>query len=412
MADVKLGSVPGIAGVPTGANDKEKIQWLVTAYSALEDSYVRLMRDLANALQTLDSTNVTELDANITKLKNLEVDTAYINTIIANYIEANTIVSNTIITNTLTAQKGYIADLTVDSIDTSDMVKRYLLPSTDPLRLAPVGYFRGNDQHLDWYDAQIPEPLDPGEIQVTGRSGALLYWLDADSIGTGITETETAYPVMRFVYNGPDGIGFVKLSIYHEYDETTGYYLPKIVLGAGTGTENNAKGFIYKGATGLYFDYMHSVTGALRRIMLTDDGIDFSEIADGKVIYSDQTIVEGVVQCFTDTVFPADAKAGDWLAEIDNPTIDDGLTTAETTLTWASPRQINATANITLPNPASDKNIMGVAGDHPGVVMFCIRNANATNGLISISYGSFSKILFPQQAATFRTGITQAWEVV
>jgi hypothetical protein len=370
------------------------------------------MRDLENALQSLDSVNVTELDANITKFKNLEVDTAYINTIIANYIEANTIVSNTIITNILTAQKGYIAELTVDEIDTSDMVLRYLLPSADPLRLSPIGYWRGRDQFIEFFDAQIPDPLDVDEVQVTGRTGAPLYWLDAESIGTGITETETDFPVMRFVYNGPDGIGFVKLSIYHEYDETTGYYIPKIALGAGSGTGNNAKGFIYKGATGLYFDYMHSVTGALRRIMLTDDGIDFSETVDGKVIYTDQTIVEGVVQVFVDEEFPGGAKNNDVLVDIDNPTIDDGLSSTGTTLTWASSKQINATGNVILPNPASSKNIQGVDTDHTGVVMFCIRNANTSNGMITVSYGTFSEVIFPQQSITVRTGIAQSWEVV
>jgi len=263
MADVKLASVPGIAGVPTGANDKEQIQWLVTAYSALEDCDVRLMRDLENALQSLDSNNVKELDANITKFNNLV---------------ANAIVSNTIITNTLTAQKGYIAELTVDEIDTSDMVIRYLLPSTDPLRLAPIGYWRGRDQFIEFFDAQIPDPLDVEEVQVTGRTGAPLYWLDAESIGTGITETETAYPVMRFVYNGPDGIGFVKLSIFHRHDDVTGYYNPLIKLGAGSGTGDNATATIEKKSDGLYFTYTATGEGEIDAgeevsIALTNDGV-------------------------------------------------------------------------------------------------------------------------------------------
>jgi hypothetical protein len=146
--------------------------------------------------------------------------------------------------------------------------------------------------------------------------------------------------------------------------------------------------------------------------MLTDDGIDFSETVDGKVIYTDQTIVEGVVQVFVDEEFPGGAKNNDVLVDIDNPTIDDGLSSTGTTLTWASSKQINATGNVTLPNPASNKNIQGTAVDHTGVVMFCIRNANASNGMITVSYGTFSEVLFPQQSITVRTGIAQTWEVV
>jgi len=192
--------------------------------------------------------------------------------------EFDVTVSNTVIVNNLTAQKGYIAELTVDQIDTSDMVLRYLLPPSDPLRLAPIGYWRGRDQFIEFFDAQIPDPLDVDEVQVTGRTGALLYWLDAENIGIGITETATAYPVMRFVYNGPDGIGFVKLSIFHRYDEVTGYYNPLIKLGAGSGVGDNATATIEKKTDGLYLTY--TATGAGERdageevsVALTDDGV-------------------------------------------------------------------------------------------------------------------------------------------
>jgi len=264
-------AVPRLPGVEEGRNQTETIQNLF-------DAYVKLRREVEFLLNNLDSKNVKELDANVTRIKNLIVDTAYINTLIADYIEANTIVSNTIITNTLTAQKGYIAELTVDEIDTSDMVIRYLLPSTDPLRLAPIGYWRGRDQFIEFFDAQIPDPLDVDEIQVTGRTGAPLYWLDAESIGTGITETETAYPVMRFVYNGPDGIGFVKLSIFHRYDDETGYYNPLIKLGAGNGVGDNATATIEKQTDGLYLTYIATGAGSVAAgesvsIGLTNDGL-------------------------------------------------------------------------------------------------------------------------------------------
>jgi len=115
------------------------------------------------------------------------------------------------------------------------------------------------------------------EIQVTGRTGAPLYWVDAESIGTGITETENDFPVMRFVYNGPDGIGFVKLSLLHRYDSGTGNYNPLIELGAGTGVGENGKAEIEKKSDGLYITYVATGAGTLSAgtevvFSLTDDG--------------------------------------------------------------------------------------------------------------------------------------------
>ena len=49
--------------------------------------------------------------------------------------------------------------------------------------------------------------------------------------------------------------------------------------------------------------------------------------------------------------------------------------------------------------------------EHSGVVMFCVRNANTANGVISVGYDSFAVYLFPQQSITVRC-IGTAWEVV
>jgi len=116
------------------------------------------------------------------------------------------------------------------------------------------------------------------------------------------------------------------------------------------------------------------------------------------------------IQWFKDT-FPSTAKENDCCYDSTDPTIDDGLLTASTTLTWASPRQIDATGDITLPDPTSDKNIAGSAIDHTGVVMFCIRNATTTDAIISVGYGSFVDYLFPGEVKVYRTGISQVWEV-
>jgi hypothetical protein len=111
--------------------------------------------------------------------------------------------------------------------------------------------------------------------------------------------------------------------------------------------------------------------------------------------------------------------------EYDNPTVDDGNTaTTELTLTWASARQqrVTGTSPVHLPDPSTDRNIQGTAVNHNGVVMFCIFNANATTGVVSVDVsgsGTLNHVatyyLYPQEALTVRTEPTTAtknWEVV
>ncbi|MFA5305983.1 MAG: hypothetical protein WC365_00900 [Candidatus Babeliales bacterium] len=131
--------------------------------------------------------------------------------------------------------------------------------------------------------------------------------------------------------------------------------------------------------------------------------------------YIDSTGAITQTNLYVDIDWPAGAKAKSVLVDTDDPTIDDGsaITTA-TTLTWASARQVNVTGTtiITLPDPTTDKNIAGSAVDHDGIVMFCIHNANAANGMVTVTDGTLTKYLYPQESVTVRTGVTTAWEVV
>jgi len=197
-------------------------------------------------------------------------------------VNVNTLITNNLVTETLYANgKAYIAELTVDQIDTSDMVKRYLLPVGHPLRLAPVGYWRGYDQFIEFLDAQIPDPDNLVEVQVRDRQDRLVYWLDADHIGTGITYENTGLPVMRFVYNGPNGVGLLKLAIFHRWNADTKTFNPVIRLGAGTGVGNNGTCEIEKKTDGLYMTYIATGSGALSAgkevlLALTDNGVIIS----------------------------------------------------------------------------------------------------------------------------------------
>lgn len=285
----------------------------------------------------------------------------------------------TVIVNNLFSEKAVIAELTVDQIDTSDMVQRYLEENKDP-----VGYWRGYDQNIEFIEALYAGDLTPTDyqswdgftdspvltatypyqaitkyltyyylvycdnplwangsyiyatsgtlrwrtwsgtdwnatenegtliknsieeanndvygqstmtsvffsrttppetgdnvVQVTNRAGDPVYWIDAEHIGTGITTDVTDYPVMRYVYNGPDGIGNVKLKIYHEIDPVTGYATPRMVWGAGSGTGDNGKAFLQKDGDSFKISYFATGGGDLSAgtevsIDVGDDGI-------------------------------------------------------------------------------------------------------------------------------------------
>ena len=171
--------------------------------------------------------------------------------------EFDVTVSQTVIVNNLTAQKGYIAELTVDQIDTSDKVQRYLASDTSPL-----GYWRGFDQYIEFVEARIEGT--PTTVQVKNRGGYDLYWLDVTH--TGVTEDVTAFPVLQYLYTE-----LVKLKLFHEIDENTGYANPKIVLGAGNAA-GRQKGYLYKDGDELVLSY-ENASGAMREIRLGENGI-------------------------------------------------------------------------------------------------------------------------------------------
>ena len=275
-----------------------------------------------------------------------------------------------------------------------------------------VYYIRINNQVVEWVEAKYSTAAP---VQCRNRANTLLYWVDGTF--TGVTEAVTAFPVMQYAYNE-----YVKRKDWFKTDPAgSGFQIPVSEWGVGTGVGDNAKFRMYKATKGAYFDYFHSTTGALRRIMLTDDGVDFSETVDGRVIYADQTIVEGVVQVFVDTGYPSAAKNKDVLVETDNPTSADGqVITTATVLTWADPEclTVTGTTQITLPNPSGNKNIDGTAVNHDGIVYFEIHNGNAANGIVTLIVASSRTIngvstlaIWPRKTCRLRTGTGADWEV-
>jgi hypothetical protein len=211
-------------------------------------------------------------------------------TLSANVINAlkasiDVVISNTTITNVMTAQKGYIADLTVASLDTCEMIARYLLTPADDdyaLRKAPVAYQRMYKEVHEKWVAEYAGDIEGEDnaTQVTDYNGNLMYWLDAEHIGNGWTYDETDYPIMRLVYDGPDGMGRIKKREY--FAEVDGVYIPATQHGLGTGVGDNGKCFVMKDRSGYKIKYFSAIDGAERSIYLNDDGIELIPGFDGQ----------------------------------------------------------------------------------------------------------------------------------
>ena len=174
--------------------------------------------------------------------------------------EFDVTISNTIIVNNLTAEKGNIAELTVDELDSSDKVKNY---KADPKITDDVNYIRIYDQILEWLTAQKKES---GTLSVYDRNGNQLYWLDETM--TGVTNNVTAWPVTTFDYDE-----FTKLKIY--FDESNSA-IPIIEMGAGYGSSTypeRGKGVITKITDGLVLKFTKA-NGDVVAIKLGEEGAE------------------------------------------------------------------------------------------------------------------------------------------
>lgn len=200
-----------------------------------------------------DNFNQTALDGLIDEIR-------------AGVVVADTMISNTVITNNLYAEYGNIAELTVDRLMTDDKVYKYLGSST-----ADVNYIKIQDQTISFITASTDGSATE---QLVNRNGELLYWNEAGATTStfktiGMTTTPTAYPVLIYDYTE-----LTKAKISFDLDADTGYYLPKITLGAGSSLENPllGKGYIWKDATGMTLRYT-KYDGTNVDLHIGEDGI-------------------------------------------------------------------------------------------------------------------------------------------
>ena len=175
--------------------------------------------------------------------------------------EFDVTISNITITNVLAAEKGYIAELTVDQLETSNKAQMYLA-NEGAGDTSDVDYIKIKDEYIEFITASTD---GSAYEQATDRHGNLLYWRDAskDSVTTDVT----AYPVRIFVYTEA-----VKLKIW--FKEHDGLKVPFIELGSGSSLENpdRGKGFIFKDNTGLILRYVTQATGKEVEVQLGNEG--------------------------------------------------------------------------------------------------------------------------------------------
>lgn len=235
-----------------------------------EDTLIKLQRTLEWMFRNLTSDNVKELDFNITKVKNLE---------------AVNIITQTLITQTLYAEKGYIAELTVDQLDTSQKVRNYLEGNLDD-----INYVKIYDQYIEFRTGRVKynESGEPLTEQATDRFGKALYWVDSENKAVQYEVNDN--PVLIYQYDE-----LVKAKIYFKINEATGYYEVEWELGAGFGMPDSperGKFFVQKDSEGGTIRYVRA-DGKEEFIRLCEDGIIISHDTLTKIeFYSNGFIAE------------------------------------------------------------------------------------------------------------------------
>jgi len=172
-------------------------------------------------------------------------------------VSADVVITNTLVTNTLYAEYGRIANLTVSELNTAwKKITNYLAADT-----SPVGYLHMYEQYAKWIIASTD---GSATVQETDYDENPLYWIDETH--TGMTTTVNAFPVLTYVYTE-----YVKREI--SFINIDGNDIPVELIGTGTGTGNNGKGFIYKDAANdLHVGIYHATTGVPIELLLSDDG--------------------------------------------------------------------------------------------------------------------------------------------
>lgn len=207
----------------------------------LLDAYYLLRKELEYGLQNLDLSNLND---DFKRWLEMLPDTV--------------IITQGIVTETLYADRAYIAELTVDQLETSKKVQKYLAGDT-----SDVNYIKIFEQYIQF----ITSSTDGSQTeQVKDRHDNYLYWTDGTYKAT--TTEVTSRPVYQYVYTNQK-----KAEIAFVYDGIN--YNPQIILGLGDGVIPGVSGIvrIYKTAAGVKIEYKANNTGHERSIVIDDTGV-------------------------------------------------------------------------------------------------------------------------------------------
>lgn len=217
-------------------------------------------------------------------------------------------------TDSLYAEQGDVADLTVNRLDTGNYISRYLSRNISDLNHIKISQDSYGMPHVYLMTSAVKRAYASadGYERLTNSNGVNLYW--TDELMTSTTTDATAYPAYIAVttltnpygeavywsqdisgatitdgYPYVDGVRIYTTTddtgypvIVWEYESqpkidltfmqgTSGYYEPRIVLGAGD-AYGTSKGYIYKGQNGLDIIYDRSDAAGELSLHLSDTG--------------------------------------------------------------------------------------------------------------------------------------------
>ena len=221
----------------------------------------------ADGTYTLNALDVKNLNDNlyaIAKKVQGGLTTSDLTSAAIEELHAGTVVSNTVITNELYSSYGSISNLAVNKLRT-DYAKATKFLNSDT---SDVNYINIHDETISFITATVGS----GTEQLTDGD-RVFYW--TDETHTQMTsEKTTDYPVTVYKYTEltKASIAFTSITL----PDGTSSVMPVFTLGAGTGSGDSGKSFIYKAEDGLYLDYHSQTDGKVKRAAFTDAGVFIS----------------------------------------------------------------------------------------------------------------------------------------
>jgi hypothetical protein len=164
-----------------------------------------------------------------------------------------------IVAKSIIANEGFISDLTVNRLRTTD-------GDDNPLDL---NYIDIAGKTANWITGKRTT-----QTQAIDSKGRLLYF--TDDTKTKMTVTFTEYPVMIWGYSK-----VTKMEM--GFDSNDPNVVPYIRMGAGSGNGDRAKAFIRKLSTSWEVEYISEATGNNRKLSLGNADIDLSCDTTGSV---------------------------------------------------------------------------------------------------------------------------------